>query len=102
MRSTGQWFDRRKSTTLVCTLAFCLAVVLLILLARRGRSFYVRPIPGLAAVDESIGRATEMGRPILFVSGLGTSGDVATLAAFTLLGRVARKTAEYQTQVLVP
>jgi hypothetical protein len=102
VRSTGQWFDRRKSTTLVCTLAFCLAVVLLILLARRGRSFYVRPIPGLAAVDESIGRATEMGRPILFVSGLGTSGDVATLAAFTLLGRVARKTAEYQTQVLVP
>jgi hypothetical protein len=53
-------------------------------------------------VDEAIGRATEMGRPILFVSGLGTSSDVATLAAFSLLGRVARKTAEYQTQVLVP
>ena len=101
-RSQGQWFDRRKAVTLICTLAFCLTVVVLINFARRGRSFYVRPIPGLSAVDEAIGRATEMGRPILFVSGLGTSGDVATLAAFSLLGRVARKTAEYQTQVLVP
>jgi hypothetical protein len=94
VRSRGQWFDVRKTATLLFTAVFCLSVVLLIHLARRGRSFYVRPIPGLSAVDEAIGRATEMGRPILFVSGLGGSGDVATLAAFTLLGRVARKTAE--------
>ena len=102
VRSRGQWFDQRKLATLLLTCLFCLAVIILIQVARRGRSFYIRPIPGLSAVDEAIGRATEMGRPILFVSGLGTSGDVATLAAFTLLGRVARKTAEYQTQVLVP
>ncbi len=100
--SRGQWFDRRKTVTLIATALFCFSVVALIHLARRGRSFYIRPIPGLSAVDEAIGRATEMGRPILYLTGLGTSGDVATLAAFTLLGRVARKTAEYQTQVLVP
>jgi hypothetical protein len=100
--SKGQWFDVRKSSTLLLTFLFCATVVILIRLARRGRTFYIRPIPGLSAVDEAIGRATEMGRPILFVCGLGTSADVATLAAFTLLGRVAKKTAEYQTQVLVP
>ncbi|MDM7914503.1 MAG: fibronectin type III domain-containing protein, partial [Candidatus Eisenbacteria bacterium] len=100
--SHGQWFDARKLPTLLLTFAFCVAVVFLIGQARRGRPFYIRPIPGLAAVDEAIGRATEMGKPILFVSGLGTAGDVATLAAFTLLGRVARRTAEYQTQVIVP
>lgn len=100
--SQGQWFDRTKAPTLLLTFLFSLAVVVLISLARRGRSFYVRPIPGLSAVDEAIGRATEMGRPILFVCGLGSAGDVATLAAFTLLGRVARKTAEYQTRALVP
>lgn len=100
--SKGQWFDTRKAAVLLMTVFFCITVVLLIREARRGRSFYIRPIPGLSAVDEAIGRATEMGRPILFVSGLGTAADVATLAAFTLLGRVAKKTAEYQTQVLVP
>ncbi len=98
----GQWFDRRKTPTLLFTILFSGAVVLLIRLAHKGRSFYIRPIPGLSAVDEAIGRATEMGRPILFVPGLGAASDVATLAAFTLLSRVAKKTAEFQSQVLVP
>lgn len=100
--SKGQWFDRRKASTLLLTFVFCLTVVLLIRAARRGKTFYIRPIPGLSAVDEAIGRATEMGRPILFVPGLGVSSEVSTLAAFTLLGRVAKKTGEYQTQVIVP
>jgi hypothetical protein len=100
--SAGQFFDRRKTVTCIATILFCFTVVWLIYHARRGRSMYVRPIPGLAAVDEAIGRATEMGRPILFVTGLGTSGDVATLASFSLLGRVALKTAEYQSSLVVP
>ena len=102
VRSKGQWYDVRKKCTLLLTFLFCLTVVLLIRSARRGRSFYIRPIPGLSAVDEAIGRATEMGRPILFVCGLGVASEVATLAAFTLLGRVAKKTAQYQTQLIVP
>jgi hypothetical protein len=100
--SKGQWFDTKKTPTLIMTFVFCMAVILLIAAARRGKVFYIRPIPGLSAVDEAIGRATEMGKPILFVPGIGGSSEVATLAAFTLLGRVAKKTAEYQTQVLVP
>ncbi len=102
IQSTGQWFDTKKTPTLIMTFIFCMAVIALIAAARRGKIFYVRPIPGLSAVDEAIGRATEMGKPILFVPGIGGSSEVATLAAFTLLGRVAKKTAEYQTQVLVP
>jgi len=43
-----------------------------------------------------------MGRPILFVLGTGTAGDIATIAGYTILARVARKTAEYQTPILVP
>jgi hypothetical protein len=100
--ASGQWFDTKKTVLLIFMLLFCGAVILLIHLARAGRELFVRPIPGLAAVDEAIGRATEMGRPILFVPGLGVTGDVATLAAFTMLGRVAKKTAEYQTRVRVP
>jgi hypothetical protein len=98
----GQYFDQRKTVTCIATLLFCLTVVWLIQHARRGGRMYIRPIPGLSAVDEAIGRATEMGRPILFVTGLGTSSDVATLAAFSLLGRVGLKTAEYQSSLIVP
>jgi hypothetical protein len=98
----GQWFDTRKTVLLGFVLLFCGAVIHLIRAARAGKELFIRPIPGLAAVDEAIGRATEMGRPILFVPGLGVTGEVATLAAFTMLGRVAKKTAEYQTAVRVP
>jgi hypothetical protein len=34
--------------------------------------------------------------------GTGTAADIATIAGYTILGRVARKTAEYQIPVLVP
>jgi len=98
----GQWFDTRKSVLLAFVLLYCAVVLYLIQQARSGKELFIRPIPGLAAVDEAIGRATEMGRPILFVPGLGVTGEVATLAAFTMLGRVAKKTAEYQTSVRVP
>ena len=43
-----------------------------------------------------------MGRPILFVPGISEASEVATIAAFTVLGRVAKKTAEYQTRLIVP
>ncbi|MBD3369968.1 hypothetical protein GF402_06370 [Candidatus Fermentibacteria bacterium] len=70
--------------------------------ARRGEKLYLRPIPGIEAIDEAIGRATEMGKPILYVPGLSTISDVATIASLTILGRVAKKVAEYQTPLKVP
>jgi hypothetical protein len=70
--------------------------------ARRGEALYVRPIAGLEAVDDAIGRATEMGRPILYVSGLTGISDIATIAGMIILGRVAERTAEYETPLLVP
>jgi hypothetical protein len=70
--------------------------------ARSGKKLYVRPLAGINAVDDAIGRATEMGKPILYILGLGTAGDIATIAGFTILSRVARRTAEYQTKVIVP
>ena len=43
-----------------------------------------------------------MGKPILYVLGLGTAADIATIASYTILGRVAKKVAEYQTRLIVP
>ncbi len=70
--------------------------------AQRGAKMYLRPIAGIEAIDEAIGRATEMGKPILYVPGLSTISDVATIASLTILGRVAKKVAEYQTPLMVP
>ena len=98
----GNWYHRGKTNVLLATLIFAATTVYFIRAARSGRNLYIRPIPGISAVDEAIGRATEMGRPILFVLGTGTAGDIATIAGYTVLARVARKTAEYQTQLLVP
>jgi hypothetical protein len=96
------WFHNGKIGILVGVLIFWAFVVYFIFKARGGKDFYVRPLAGINAVDDAIGRATEMGRPILFVLGTGTAGDIATIAGFTILARVAKLTAEYQTKILVP
>jgi hypothetical protein len=96
------WFHKGKVGILVGVLIFWAFVVYFIFKARGGKDFYVRPLAGINAVDDAIGRATEMGRPILFVLGTGTAGDIATIAGFTILARVAKLTAEYQTKILVP
>jgi hypothetical protein len=100
--ASGQWFHTGRIPILIIMIIFCAMAVIFISKAKGGYTFYVRPIAGINAVDEAIGRATEMGRPILYVPGLGSAADVATIAAFTILARVAKKTAEYNTRVIVP
>jgi hypothetical protein len=97
-----QFFHTGRIFAFAMMLLFSGGAILFINKAKRGKKVYVRPIAGIDAVDEAIGRATEMGRPILFVPGLGDPSQVATIAAFTILGRVARKVAEYQTRIIVP
>ncbi len=98
----GQWFHTGKTPIFLATAIFTFFVVLFINVAKKGKELYVRPIAGIDAVDEAIGRATEMGRPILYILGLGSAGDLGTIASLTILSRVAKKTAEYQTPLLVP
>jgi hypothetical protein len=60
----------------------------------------IRRLEGLKSIDEAIGRATEMGRPVHFTTGCG--GLVAdTLAAFAVLDYVAREAARYNTTLIV-
>lgn len=101
-RSSAQWFNPQKTSVALFTVIFCVAAAIVLTMARGGTHFYIRPIGGINAIDEAIGRATEMGKPILFVPGLQEAGDVPTLAAFSILSRVAKKAAEYQTRLIVP
>ncbi|MBU1319961.1 MAG: hypothetical protein KKG33_05840 [candidate division Zixibacteria bacterium] len=101
-QTSGQWFHWGKVPVLVGVVLFGFFTVLFINAARKGKELFVRPLAGIEAVDEAIGRATEMGKPILYVLGIGTAADIATIASFTILGRVAKKVAEYQTDLIVP
>jgi nitrous oxide reductase accessory protein NosL len=99
---TPDWFTRNMFPALIATLVFGLLVFLLIRKAMAGDDMFIRPIAGLEEIDNAIGRATEMGKPILFVPGIGYIEDIATLAALSILSNVARKAAEYDTKVMVP
>jgi len=98
----GEWYNTDKTRVLVACSIFMALIFYYFSRARRGASLYLRPIAGIDAIDEAIGRATEMGKPILYVPGLSDISDVATIASLTILGRVARKVAEYQTPLMVP
>lgn len=102
IQAREQWYNVGRTPTFIAVVFFTGAMLLYIRRARRGADLYVRPLAGIEAVDEAIGRATEMGKPILYVIGLGTAAEIATIASFTILSRVAKKVAEYQTSLIVP
>lgn len=79
----------------------CFFILWKIFSARRGKQLFIRRIPGLNAIDEAIGRATEMGRPILFIPGIAGL-DISTLQALSILKHVVRIAAKYRTRVIVP
>ena len=100
--AVSNWFDWNKLVTLVACIIFGVGVVVFVRLAKQGKDLYIRPIAGLQEIDNAIGRATEMGRPMLYCMGNGGLSDVATLASLGILGLVARKAAEYDTKLIVP
>ena len=97
-----RWFDPGKIWIFFAVLLYSATVVYCIYHARSGKELFIRRIPGLEAVDEAIGRATEMGRSIMYILGLGGVSNVATIASMNILSQVAKKTANYETPLRVP
>jgi len=95
------WVNWNQMNNLLLVLLFG-AVVLGSIRTAKQRDIFLRRIPGLDAVDEAIGRATELGKPILYLTGAGDMSEPATIAAAVILGRVAKRVAAYETDLLVP
>ena len=95
------WFNRPKLNNLIFMVIFCGIVLGFIGRAKR-KTLFLRRIPGLNAVDEAIGRATEMGKPIYYLTGRLGMASVSTIAATTILGEIAKRVAEYDAQLRVP
>jgi len=102
LTARANWWNTSRTNSALWSLLVCAAVMFYIFLARKGASLFLRRIAGLDHVEEAIGRATEMGRPILYTCGLGYISDIATIASINILGQVARKVADYESRLMVP
>ncbi len=95
------WFNWNELNNLAIVVLFGLGVFGSIQVARK-REIFLRRIAGLDAVDEAIGRSTELGKPILYLTGAGDMSEPSTIAAAVILGRVAKRVAAYETELMVP
>ena len=97
------WGVRQENiSALVLFLFFSIVILVSIWLARSGKDLYVRRIAGLNAVEEAIGRSTELGKKVMFIPGIGSVGEVETLSGLAVLKHVAKHTAEYGTPLETP
>jgi hypothetical protein len=100
--SAAQWFNTTRTVVLVFVIVLSGLIMHYISQAKAGKELFIRKIAGLEAVDEAVGRATEMGRKIFFVPGTQDMENIQTIAGVTILGRVAQLAAEYECQLEVP
>jgi hypothetical protein len=88
-----------------------LIAILLCALALGGAALWVkrhgvpqlRSLPPMDAISDAVGRATEQGSPVVYITGWG--GDMArptTMASMVILSEVAQRTAEYNCRLLFP
>jgi hypothetical protein len=100
--SSQQWFHTGRINIFVIVIILSGLIVFYISQARAGKKLFIRKIAGLEAVDEAVGRATEMGRKIFYVPGTQDMDNVQTIAGVSILGRVAELAATYETWLEVP
>jgi len=90
------WFKTGYLWIFIFAILFAFNVLLFIKLARSGRRLFIRKIAGLEAVEEAVGRSTEMGKPLLFTHGFGHVGALNVIASLNILGKIAERVAEYR------
>jgi hypothetical protein len=99
--AAGDWFDFRKLHSFGLAIVFSVIIVGFIQAGKR-RQLFIRKIPGLDAIDEAIGRAVEMGKPVYYLAGRHDINEINTIAAVTILAQVAKKCALLGAQLKVP
>ena len=102
VKAPASILDGPRLPLLVVLIILCGTVLGFIMIARSGKALSIRKIAGLQAIDEAVGRATEMGRPILYINGIQDMDDLQTVAGVTVLGHVAKTAAEYDARIEVP
>lgn len=68
---------------------------------RNPHGLFIRRIPGLNAIDDAVGRATELGAPVLFHAGIADFTNPQTLAALGILEHVSKVCAKFSTRMII-
>ena len=89
----GIIFVQEKDLIFIAIILVSLTISYFIQKARSGEDIYLRPLSALKAIEEAIGRATEMGKSVLFVPGISDMDQVETVSGMVVLGHVAGMTA---------
>lgn len=97
----AQWFHGGKIYLFIILSVVSIGIIISLFMASR-RKIFIRKIAGLDAVEEAVGRATEMGKSVLFIAGIQDLDNVQTVAGITILGSIARMTAKYEAGLHVP
>ncbi len=100
-RIEGNWFRADRLNNLLFFLVVS-AVFFIAVSHAKKKGLFIRRIAGLDAIDEAIGRATEMGKPIFYVPGIGAMSQISTIASTFVLGEVSKKVAQYDSYIKVP
>lgn len=91
---------------LLCLIVIMAAVTYYITAARGGKVPRIRRVAGIDAIDEAIGRAVEMGRPIICSHGIadlrGATSGPQTLAGLSVLSYVTKRAIASSARVIVP
>ena len=93
--SRDNWFAADRTNSFIASVLFLLILLVSIAMAKSGKNIFIRRIAGLNAIDEAIGRATEIGKKVLYVPGIQSMDEIQTIASISILGHVARATARY-------
>src|SRR5436190_5737897 len=100
--SRDNWFRNERTNSFIASILFLAILLVSITMAKSGKQIFIRRIAGLNAVEEAIGRATEIGKKVLYVPGIQSMDEIQTIASIAILGHVARATARYGTDLDVP
>jgi hypothetical protein len=98
----SRWLDLAKLPELIGS-AVVIAIVFLATWHKGIQAVKLRKISGLEAIEDAVGRATEMARPVVYTPGWG--GDIqrpTTIASMSILSRVASLSAQYDCKLLYP
>lgn len=100
-KALSNWFRLDRLNNLLLLIVVIIVFFWAVSHAKR-KGLFIRRIAGLDAIDEALGRATEMGKPVYYITGIGGMTYISTIASTFILGEVAKKVAQYDTQIKVP
>jgi hypothetical protein len=89
------WFGMLFTLTLVLFLVYNIQR------AKGNKNLFVRRISGLTAIDEAVGRATEMGKPVLMVPGLSDPVNANAVQAINICGYVTKAAAKFANPIIL-